>query len=83
MWTKTVIALAAAIAFGTAAMAGPENDGNLGGYRESGAGGFATQGLNPVFHADSASKCARAYPKSYDPATMTFVGRDGRRHACP
>jgi hypothetical protein len=83
MLTKTMIALAAAVAFGTAAMAGPENEGNLGGYRESGAGAFATQGINPAFHTDSGAKCARAYPKSYDPATMTFAGRDGRRHPCP
>jgi len=83
MFTKTMIALAAAVVLGTAAMAGPENDGNLGGYRESGAGAFATQGINPIFHADSAAKCKRAYPKSYDPTTMTFMGKDGVRHPCP
>ncbi len=26
--------------------------------------------------------CARRY-RSYDPATGTFVGKDGRRHPCP
>nr|WP_246775303.1 BA14K family protein [Bradyrhizobium diazoefficiens] len=27
------------------------------------------------------SSCARRY-SSYDPASATFLGRDGRRHAC-
>ena len=28
------------------------------------------------------SYCARRY-RSYDPSSMTFVGRDGRRYRCP
>lgn len=30
----------------------------------------------------SVSYCARHY-RSYDPSTMTFIGRDGRRYRCP
>ena len=84
MLARTTIALASALIFGiaTAAMAAENTDPN-GGYRESGAGAFATQGINPVFHPDSAAKCQRNYPKSYDPSTMTFAGRDGKRHPCP
>jgi hypothetical protein len=84
MLTKIMVAVAAAVVFGTAAMAASENETtNLSGYRESGAGAFATQGINPIFHADSATKCKKAYPKSYDPTTMTFVGKDGVRRPCP
>ena len=54
-----------------------------GGYRELGPGGFATSGINDVYHPNSAAACKKAYPKSYDPATMTFVGKDGARHPCP
>jgi hypothetical protein len=86
MFTKTTIALATGLALATsvAFAAGSNTDANpSGGYRESGAGSFATQGINPVYHPDSATKCKRAYPRSYDPSTMTFVGRDGQRHPCP
>jgi hypothetical protein len=40
-------------------------------------------GSNPdvaMAEADSPS-CAQRY-RSYDPASGTFVGRDGRRHEC-
>lgn len=86
MLTRTTIALATALILGaaSAAMAADNNSGYQGGgFRESGAGGFATQGINDIYHPDSAAKCKRAYPKSYDPATMTFLGRDGQRHPCP
>jgi hypothetical protein len=84
MLTKSTIALVCALGFavGSAAMAAPDTD-QKGGYRESGAGAFATQGINPVYHKDSATKCQRNYPKSYDASTMTFLGRDGQRHPCP
>jgi BA14K-like protein len=84
MLTKTTIAVATAFVIGiaAAAIAAPETD-QRGGYRESGAGAFATQGINPIYHKDSAAKCVKAYPKTYDPATMTFVGRDGVRRPCP
>jgi len=32
---------------------------------------------------NSAAACKKTYPKSYDPSTMTFVGKDGKRHPCP
>jgi BA14K-like protein len=85
MFTKTMIVLAAgpALSVASAALAASDQEGNRGGFREMGPGGFATQGINPAYHPDSAGKCQRAYPKSYDPTTMTFVGRDGRRHPCP
>ena len=37
---------------------------------------YATMGSNA-----SASSCARRY-RSYDPASRTFLGYDGARHAC-
>ena len=85
MLTKTTIALATVLILGTASVGFAQNkEGQQGGgYRESGAGAFSTQGINPIYHADSASKCQKAYPKSYDPSTMTFVGKDGKRHPCP
>jgi hypothetical protein len=48
----TKIALAAALAIGTAgaALASNENDGNVGGYRLLGPGGVVTDGVNPVYH---------------------------------
>jgi hypothetical protein len=85
MLTKTTLALAAAFVLAaSAAVAGSNSEANpTGGYRESGAGAFATQGINPIYHVDSAAKCQKAFPKTYDPATMTFVGSDGVRHPCP
>jgi len=89
MLTKTTIALATALVLGAAgvAIAGqrgadPAEPSEKGGYRELGPGGAATQGLNPVYHSAAAAKCAKMY-KSYDPSTMTFVGKDGQRHPCP
>lgn len=40
-------------------------------------------GANSVYAADHAtsSQCARLY-HSYDPASGTFLGYDGRRHSC-
>jgi hypothetical protein len=83
--TKTTIALTAALILGTAsaAMAASDASEQKGGYREQGPGGFAQQGINDVFHPNSAAACRKAYPKSYDPSTMTFVGKDGKRHPCP
>lgn len=83
MLTKTMIVVATAFVLGTATAAMATDTDPRGGYRESGAGAFATQGINPIYHKDSASKCAKAYPKTYDPSTMTFAGRDGVRHPCP
>jgi hypothetical protein len=85
MLTKITIALAVALIFGTASgvLAQSKEGDQRGGYRETGAGGFAQQGINDVFHPNSAAACRKAYPKSYDPSTMTFVGKDGKRHPCP
>jgi hypothetical protein len=79
-----IVAIAAALALsvGSAAFAGEENTATPGGFRELGPGGAVTQGINPAYHSAAATKCARQY-KSYDPSTMTFVGKDGQRHPCP
>jgi hypothetical protein len=83
MLTKTTIALVAALTLGvaSAALAANENDGPNGGYRLFGPGGGATQGINAADHAQAAGVCARKY-KSYDPTTMTYLGKDGVRHPC-
>jgi uncharacterized membrane protein len=84
MLTKTTIALATALILSAGfAMAASDQSESRGGYREQGPGGFAQQGINDVFHPNSAAACKKAYPKSYDPSTMTFVGKDGKRHPCP
>lgn len=84
MLTKTMIVLASVLALGAAPAALAQKSEDSGGHRESGyPGSFATQGLNPIYHADSAAKCKKAYPKSYDPSSMTFLGKDGQRHPCP
>ncbi len=83
MLTKTTIAFMAALILGTASAAMAQSGEQKGGFRESGAGAFSTQGVNDIYHPDSAAKCKRAYPKSYDPSTMTFLGKDGQRHPCP
>jgi BA14K-like protein len=83
MLIKTTIAIATAFVLGTAslALAANEND-TSGGSRTFGNGGYAPTGVNPAFHPRAASACALKY-KTYDPATMTFVGADGLRHPCP
>ena len=82
MLTKT-IAFAAALALGAASIAfAAENTDQGGGFRELGPGGAVTQGINPAYHSAAATKCAKLY-KTYDPSTMTFVGKDGQRHPCP
>jgi hypothetical protein len=59
----TKIALAAAIAIGTAgaALASNENDGDTGGYRLLGPGGVVTDGVNPVFHRSLRAAASSAY----------------------
>ena len=83
MMTKTTIAVTTALILGMASAAFAQQNEPRGGYRELGPGGFATSGLNDVYHPNSAAACKKAYPKSYDPSTMTFVGKDGQRHPCP
>lgn len=80
MLTRIVLATALILATAPAFAASGEQ---TGGFRESGAGAFSTQGINDIYHPDSAAKCKKAYPKSYDPSTMTFLGKDGVRHPCP
>ena len=89
MLTRTRIALAAAIILGTAsfaAMAANENE-DKGGYRELGPGGTVGQGVNPVFHPSmhkpggDAAACEK-FINTYDPATGTYLGEDGKRHPC-
>jgi BA14K-like protein len=57
---------------------------------DSGPGGGAFRPMPPAGSdayaamdrvAPGASSCARRY-RSYDPASGTFLGYDGRRHAC-
>jgi hypothetical protein len=59
----TKIALAAALAIGTAgaALASNENDGDTGGYRLLGPGGVVTDGVNPVFHRSLRTHASNAY----------------------
>jgi hypothetical protein len=59
----TKIALAAALAVGTAgaALASNENDGDTGGYRLLGPGGVVTDGVNPVFHRSLRTGASNAY----------------------
>ena len=83
MLTKTTIALATALILGaaSAAMAGNENE-QKGGARTFGAPGIgATSGINPAQHPNAAAACAKKY-KSYDASDMTYLGKDGKRHAC-
>jgi BA14K-like protein len=88
MLTKTAIALATALTLGTAcvALAAPDTD-PAGGFREEGAGGIVKDGVNPAFHPSmhkaggDAAACEQRF-RTYDPATGTFLGEDGKRHPC-
>jgi len=64
-----------------------------GGGRGGGDGGAVAAGIfggmllgaiiaSEAQRQQSVSYCARRY-RSYDPGSMTFVGRDGRRYRCP
>ena len=84
MLTKTAIALATALTLGMAsvAFAANEND-QTGGARTVGAPGEgATSGVNAADHPKAAAACAEKF-KGYDPSDMTYLGADGKRHACP
>ena len=55
------------------------------GYREPSYGGGSYGGGAGVVGGaghDGRSACASRY-RSYDPASGTYMGRDGRRHPCP
>jgi hypothetical protein len=45
------------------------------------APGYRARSAYAAMVGASSSSCARRY-RSYDPASGTFLGRDGRRHAC-
>jgi hypothetical protein len=58
----TKIALAAALAIGTAGAALASQDSDAyGGFRELGPGGVVTDGVNPVFHPSLRSSAGSAY----------------------
>ena len=81
--TKMLIALATALVLGTAGVALAAEPNDAGGARTFGAPGQgATQGVNAAVHPHAAAACAKKY-KSYDPSDMTYLGGDGKRHACP
>jgi hypothetical protein len=82
MLIKTTIAVAAALVLGAASLASASENDNSGGARAFGNNSYATSGVNAAMHPHAASTCAKKY-KSYDPATMSFVGADGLRHPCP
>jgi hypothetical protein len=84
-----MLALASALSLGMAAAALAADTDQKGGYREEGAGGIVTQGVNPVYHESmhkpggDAAACEQRF-RTYDPATGTgtFEGADGKRHPC-
>ena len=72
------IALAAALAVGAAsiAVAQPDTD-PRGGYRELGAGGVVTDGVNPVYHPEIFGNPAVARSFGF------ILSRDGAWHVIP
>jgi hypothetical protein len=64
----TKIALAAALAIGTAgaALASQDSD-SYGGFRELGPGGVVTDGVNPVFHPSLRAGASGAYGYAHAP----------------
>ena len=84
MLTKSALVLATALTLGIAsvAFAANENDQPQGGSRTFGAPGQgASSGVNAAVHPAAAAACAKKY-KTYDPSDMTYLGKDGKRHAC-
>jgi hypothetical protein len=60
------------------------NSGYSNGYDRAGhlrAGGGALDGNNSYAMSPRDGDCAQRY-RSYDPASGTYVGHDGRRHSC-
>jgi BA14K-like protein len=85
MLRKITVALVAAVALGTAALIPTSASAwvwynGWGGYYTSWYGWAPTYSYMPVY-ADSIASCAR-HRRSYDPASGTFLGRDGFRHYC-
>jgi hypothetical protein len=63
---------AAGVVGGAVGAAGAIASAPFGGYRNDNSYAYMD---------DNASYCAQRY-RSYDPASGTYLGRDGRRHAC-
>ena len=87
MFATPVFAQAAIQEPGAFAFAYPNND-VLNGGRPTPAAGMDTKmpvifGSNPymAMHSADGVSCAERY-RSYDRASGTFLGRDGRRHEC-
>jgi len=60
------------------------NSGYYNGYdqgRHLRAGGTALDGNNSYAMSPGDGDCAQRY-RSYDPASVTYLGHDGRRHSC-
>jgi hypothetical protein len=60
MLTKIALAMALAIGTASAALASNEND-ETGGYRLLGPGGVVTDGVNPVYHRSLRTHAGNAY----------------------
>jgi len=88
MFATPVFAQAAIQEPGAFAFYYPNND-VLNGGRPTPAAGLDARmpllfGSNPYYATDSSAdgaSCGQRY-RSYDPASGTFLGHDGRRHAC-
>jgi len=57
------------------------NNGYYNGYGYLRAGAGALDGNNSYAMSPGDGDCARRY-RSYDPASGTYAGHDGRRHSC-
>lgn len=47
----------------------------------TGSGSYYQRGMDAGMYAGASSACAQY--RSYDPASDTYIGRNGRRVACP
>ena len=63
---------------------GPNGDARYGLYNEGPTSGLYNQAPGMAAPGDQGAiaDCAARF-RSYDPATGTFLGYDGRRHPCP
>ncbi len=59
----------------------PANDGGMI-AEPSGAPQYTSTGAVTTDPGDEGSNCAARF-HSFDPATGTYLGRDGQRHSCP
>jgi hypothetical protein len=85
MFRKITAAVLAATALGTVALIPTSASAwvlynGWNGYYSGWYGWAPTVYYTPVY-ADSVAYCARHH-RSYDPASSTFLGRDGLRHYC-